>query len=364
MKKAAFISVVSVLILVIIAGAVIHFKTKPSLSPESNALESCKSIYYNGEGKTNIVIFSSDKTAKTYADKLLSYSPFSENKEAFNFYYIDSYQPECEMYLGIALLCYSRELIKKASSCPSDYIFVVKDADIKVRSSAYMNVISLNSRLPSSVIVHEFAHVFANLADEYVPSQIPDSSENCAPDCSRFGENCFSGCGEDRYYRSIDSGIMKTLNSKTLGAFNEDLIVQMIIKPSNALAGKAIYGPVDCRREEYYLIEGNFSNGEIEFISKTIEQGCIGSNGIGSFNYDITLSDNSAHSGSFNAELIFTDSQAEAEDSITGGAVANEGIFLLKIPIIENAKSLELSTQTSSLEISLENKGDHPCEIE
>ena len=362
-KKLVIIIIsLSVLIAAVILSLVLQI-SKPNLSPQRE-LETCKSLYYNGESGINIVVFSDAKTAKIYADNLLSTSPLSGRKNAFNFYYIDSYKPECELYQGVALLCYSRELIKKASSCPNDYIVVVQEYDAKIRSSAYMNVISLNSRLPKTVFAHEFGHVFANLADEYSPSAIVRGSTNCASDCSKFGSNCFQGCSKDNYYRSINLGLMRTLNSNTFGEFDEGLIADRISKQANIITAKAISEEISCENDRYYLIEGNYSNGSIKILSKNIEQGCLGSNGVGPFNYTIILEDNSRKfQGEFNAELIFTDAQAEQEESINGEALANGGIFLLKIPVIDNAKSIELSTESSTTEVSLVGKGARPCEI-
>lgn len=365
MKKGVAITLA--VVLVVVLGVIIFITIKrsaPSQSPISTTLEECQTIYYNGESGVNVVIMSDAKTAKTYADNLLSLPPFSDSKDAFNFYAITDYTPQCELYKGIALLCYSPELIKKAASCPSDYIIVIKEEEAKIRSSAYMNVISLNSKLQKTVLAHEFGHAFANLADEYTPSQIPKGSENCAKDCESFGGGCFKGCSTDDYYRSIEAGLMRTLSVSTFGKFNEELISKRISTQSaQTITASAIAEPVNCENEMYYLIEGNYTSSNMTVLSKSIEQGCLGSNGIGPFNYTIILNDNSRQfQGEFNAELIFTDTQAE-EESINGETQGKEGIFLLKIPVVENAKSLELSTETMKVEVSLGERGARPCEI-
>jgi hypothetical protein len=363
MKKGVFITLIIVLVVILALAIFLAIRRNASYSPPQT-LEECQNIYYNGENGINVLIFSNQKTAKLYADKLLALSPFSSNKQAFNFYFIDSYKPSCNLYQSIALLCYSPELIKKASSCPSDYIVIIQDADAKIRSSAYMNVVSLNSKLPQIVFAHEFGHVFGNLADEYIPSQISKGSENCAQDCSRFGSDCFEGCSKEDYYRSIDSGLMRTLSSSTFGRFNEGLISQRISKQAKTITASAIAEQVNCENEKYYLVEGNYSKGNITIISQSIEPGCLGSNGIGPFNYTLILEDNSREfQGEFNAELVFTDTQAEQDNIINGEALDNEGIFLLKVPVVENAKSLELSTETLRIEVPLGERGARPCEI-
>ena len=89
---------------------------------------------------------------------------------------------------------------------------------------------SINSALAPTVIVHEFGHVFANLADEYIPANIPFGSKNCKSNCENFNGigNCFQGCSESDYSRSSYASIMRTLKSNSFEEFNEELINQKI----------------------------------------------------------------------------------------------------------------------------------------
>lgn len=354
---------IAIILAVTAAIAVFLFVNRNISYSPADSLPECKTLSYNGESATNIVFFSDAETVALYKDELLSLSPFKENANAFNFYYIDEYEPSCELYKDVALFCYSRELVKKASSCPADYIIVAQDASTTIRSSAYMNVISLNSRLPKTVFMHEFGHAFANLADEYTPSSMARGSSNCAPDCTAFNSGCFEGCSKENYYRSINLGVMRTLSSSTFGKFNEEIIRQEISKQAQTITAMAVNEGTNCENNEYYLIEGSYSSNSLEIKSKSIERGCPGSNGRGPFNYTITLQDSSAlYLGDFNAELIFTDSQTN-EEQIGGGALANEGNFFLKIPLIENAETLEINADSLHAEISIKRKGDRPCEI-
>jgi len=214
---------------VLIGGIFLYLNYKPVSYSES--LE-CQRISYSGEPseKMNIVFFTkgvSKDSLIDYVDYFNSFPPFSENKDKFNFFYLD-YVPICKIDVG--LLCYSRELIRVSSKCPNEIIVVLSDEKTNVRSSAYMNVISINSNLPKSVLIHELGHVFSNLADEYIPANIPSGSKNCVSECDGFDGigGCFEGCSRSDFYRSSESSIMRTLSSDSFGDFNQNLIKQTI----------------------------------------------------------------------------------------------------------------------------------------
>jgi len=349
-----------VFFIVIILVAVGIFFTTKNISQSPIDLEKCNTLSYNGEGKTNIVFFSSEAIAKKYMNEFFKISPFDDNKESFNFYYID-YTPECELYKGIAILCYSKEVIKKAASCPNDYIVVVQNKPSNIRSSSYMNVLSLNGNNQVNVFAHEFGHAFANLADEYVPAKIPKGSKNCQTNCDKFNtEECSKGCSEDSYYRSINSGIMRTLFANTYGPFNEELINLKIKKSS--ITGNVIQDIRNCENEKYYLIEGNYENQEVNIISKSVESGCVGENGNGVFSYQLILDNNEqAKTENFNPELVFTDLVQDTE--LSGGPIDYSGRFLLKVPIIEDSSKLEIINEDKKTEVNLKDIGSRPCEI-
>ncbi len=184
----------------------------------------------SGEGKVNIVFLTdgvSTNNVEEYAEFLLNSKIFSENKEKFNFYYAG--EGDCELIEGIAIYCYSKELLKKSSVCPNDYIIVLADEPKKMRSSAYFNVMSININHDKNVILHEFGHVFANLADEYVPSIIPWGAKNCVKACDIFEEyevieGCYEGCSEEDYFRSAENSVMRSLKTGDYGKLNEELI--------------------------------------------------------------------------------------------------------------------------------------------
>lgn len=367
MKKGLII-LIALIILVALAIFIVLFypSSDVGLNPEDKAVEECKTLEYNGEGKTNIVFFSDKKDAERYVAVFYEFEPFKSNKKEFNFYYIDSYEPECEIYKGVALLCYSRVLIRKAGSCPNDYIVVVKEENNKIRSSNYMNVMSLNSKHPASVFIHEFGHGFANFAEEYIPGKIPRNSKNCVSDCDKFDvkDGCYEGCSKDSYYRSVDRGIMRTLSSKTFGVFDTKIILEKMNKEhGTSLSAFAVKEDRDCSGEKYYLIEGSLvsQGSEIVVASRSVESGCIGDNGAGAFRYNLILEDDSVvKTGDFNPELIFTD--APGEEIIEGETFDSDKNFLLKVPIVDKSKSIEIVKDNNIIsEINLEGIGSYPC---
>jgi len=235
MKKEWFI--VTGLLLIAIIGFFIYPIFKISYSPVSTRTFSsdCKAIIENsGERKANIVFLSenvNEDKAREYADYLLNSEPFSFHKEKFNFYYAGKYE-DCSLYQNSILYCYSKELIKKSSVCPNDYVIVLTSRDSNIRSSSYMNVVSINIRHPKTVLLHEFAHTFANLADEYVPSVIPRGSKNCQKNCDKFEviDSCNQGCSKDSYFRSSDSSVMRTLSTKDYRTLNTKIIEEDLLE--------------------------------------------------------------------------------------------------------------------------------------
>jgi len=361
-----------IILLIFVLTSLIIFiiiSQKTGLSPNTSNvqtnLEECNSLIYNRENAFNLLFFSDKQGAQNYSDFFFQTPPFSENKNSFNIYYIDNFTPKCELYKGIAILCYSRELIKKAASCPNDYIIVLKNEKPEIRSSSYMNVLSINTNHQLSVLSHEFGHAFGNFAEEYVPASIPKGSKNCLFSCEEFGDTkngCYEGCSKNNAFRSIESGVMRTLSTNNFGKYNEILLLNEINEINQqTITGNVVNNIVDCSKENYYLIEAIYKDNKIELITKTLENGCFGENGAGPFSYKIIKTDNSEIRGNeFNPELIFTDAPKNGE--INGETYIQEGTFLLKIPEITNSKSLEISLDGNRIiEINLKDVGARPC---
>lgn len=317
-KMRRLILICALIISLVFIGIIIYVLIQGSKKEVSyHALEECEVLEKNNENGLNILFFAKDKNeAERYIDYFLSFNPFDKYKDRFNFYYIGNYYPECEVYKGIALLCYSRDLIKKAASCPNDHIVVLNgDYDRSMRSSNYLNVLSINTKHPLSVFAHEFGHSFVNLAEEYVPAKIPrNSAGNCAADCIDFqgrNDGCFEGCSRGDYFRSVDNGIMRTLQADHYGSFSEwvitNKILEMTKQDDSVISGRAIDEERDCSKEKYLLVGGHVEDGDILIDEKSIQRGCSGGNGEGEFSSKIVLEDGSEFDfGGFHLE-IYTD---------------------------------------------------------
>jgi hypothetical protein len=157
MKKAVYVLIALIIFSSLLAG-LLWFKNI-TLSPQgaSSNSEKCNIISYGAEDAFNILFFSQREPAEKYAETLFSIYPFNINKDKFNIFYVDDYHPICDLFGGVAILCYSENIMRKASSCPSDYVVIITDDfDKRIRSSTYMNVISINQKQAESVFVHEF----------------------------------------------------------------------------------------------------------------------------------------------------------------------------------------------------------------
>lgn len=362
MKKLLIASII-ILVLAIIASFIIFYVSHKPILYSPKDLEKCSTLIYNGEGKLGITLFADKKTAEEYSSLILNTEPF-KGKNAFNIYYIDSYTPECTLYKGMALLCYSKELLQKASSCPTDFIVAFQNENSEIRSSSYMNVMSLNKNDDKKVVLHEFGHALADFAEEYVPAGTPSGSKNCLDNCNKFNTStCFRGCSDANYYRSEENGIMRTLASQTYGQFDIELLSNKLQSTQRTLTGNAINTQQDCTQNKYYLIEGNYTNNTMEIKSKTLESGCLGANGAGPFNYTLLLKDGSKiELGEFDSDIIFTDAP-ETTGNITGETYHYQGNFFLKVPDIPSADSLQISNGIPVAQISFKDRGARPCLI-
>ena len=354
-----------VLCVIVISGisGFLFFRNEIFFSTPS--LEKCNILKEGQNGAVNIVIFGQKEDANKYADYFLSSSPFKEYQEDFSFSYIDSYTPKCEEYKGVALLCHSRELIKKAGSCKYDYIVVLSSNNAEIRSSSYSNVMSLNTVHPLTVFLHEFGHSFANFGEEYTPASLPRGVENCASSCETFGadaDGCFKGCSRTDYYRSIEIGVMRSLETNEFGKFNTKLLGSLIEKNiGSKITGKVIQD-IGCEDRSYFLIEARNSDRGLEIIKVTKERGCAPSIGNGKVTYTITTGNGEKIEGArYSPDLIYTDAQGEGE--IEGETFDSEENFFIPAEFVENAESVAISDGQTSDSQNIENTGDRPCQI-
>lgn len=347
-SKQIFITAFIILGTSIIISIFISTNYSPQVSayPE---LEKCNSLKFNGEEKINLVFFSTKEQAELYSETLFSTKPFSENQEVFNVFYIDSYIPDCKIYKDVALFCHSSELVKKSASCPNDFIFVLQDIPESIRSSAYLNVGSLNTNHPKSVIIHEFGHLFANLAEEYVPAIPPFNSKNCVSKCSSFGEkenNCFEGCSKSSLFRSSENSVMRTLHSQEYGEFNSQLINSKINKyKSSKITGSAINTISNCYEQTFLLVRGKSHMGEFSITSTSLESGCSPKISSGDFRFET-----SNNLREFNPAFIFTESQLEEQEAIAGNVFEAENTeFTISISNFQDSDELKIYNSQSEI---------------
>ena len=166
LQKTAYLIIISSLIAIILLFTYLNIRqSSVSAEVEPEKLESCKSLVYNGEDRIDLLFLASESDTQRFSDALLNTPPYDENKDYFNVFFIDDYEPTCEDYKDIAILCNTKENLKEARRCPNDYPIVIKDKPSNIRSSAFGNVISINKNHENSVIVHEFGHALGNLSE-------------------------------------------------------------------------------------------------------------------------------------------------------------------------------------------------------
>jgi hypothetical protein len=360
MERKTYVYVFIVTFVVVLSAVSIYliFAGKGSVDPVGSPgdsegevlLEECYPVMYSGAEAINLVFFSPKEEAQRYADFLLETTPFNQHAGKFNVFTISDYEPECEYYKGIAILCYSKDLVRKASSCPNDYVVVLREESSYLRSSAYLGVMTLNSNHPLTVFLHEFGHVFANFAEEYFVQggKIPSGSKNCQKECENFGETndgCFQECTTGTHYRSVKEGVMRTLSSNFYGVYNELLLSNQIersfgesqvwynkVEKSSKVTGSAVAlenVEVNCREKNHILI--GIKDGEA--VSEERVKGCANSGGAGAYSVSLTGKDGSEIKRSINPENIFIDWDGEKEEGVDGAFLIEDATYYVSVPI-------------------------------
>ncbi len=186
----------------------------------------CENVYYNKENNIDVVFvnhnFKNDeefiKVANEYVQVFFSIEPFIQNKELFNFH-LTREKVECSE--DIYLFCDNKEIKTRISKCPNDYAVVLSKHFLPgIRSSATDNIMVLNTGDNKLVLLHEFGHVFAKLADEYILEGVNKvDAVNCKGDCE--WDECFEGCTLSSYYRSSEDSLMNSYGFNSLNEYNE-----------------------------------------------------------------------------------------------------------------------------------------------
>lgn len=315
---------------------------QPNLQPQ-NSLTSCKTLKASGNG-LSFLFFSDEKTARSYMNYLLEKEPYKTQKDNLDFYYIDDYDPkkDCQLYRGIALLCYSQNIIEKAGSCPYDYIIVPQKQSPTIRSSAYHGVASINTEVTKNVLIHEAGHLF-DLAEEYdAKANPPAGSRNCASECSAFTLNngCYKECSNSNLMRSINEGVMRTLSTSRYGDWNEYLITEEIKSKlqESRLTGNAI--SQSCKDQSYYLVHMKNSASGLQSVSSHLVIGCSPPQTSSDISYEYSNSKGESSqrhdAGSID---IFTDGNDNSFGTIDGETYKGEDVFFT-IPYDPNYDSV------------------------
>lgn len=370
MKKRFLILISIITISLIVSVSAFLIAKNASNSPPVTGPITCKTLQEN-PGSINIVFFATEEQAKRYIDYFLSIAPFDKNKEKFSFYLItpDQYKPDCEIYQGIAILCQSSALTKVAAACPNDYILVLNEKSSSIRSSAFKGVMSLNTNHPLTVFAHEFGHVAANFAEEYLTegASIPNGG-NCQKKCSDFNKfpgefGCSQECTDSNHYREFENGFMRSLSAPRYGPYDELLMQEAIEKQfrKGTITGNAISTTSSCEDQEYYLIEET-SQG----FKTTLKQGCpSGRPGFGSSYYQITdpagniLSEKNLDSNT----LFTTDSNSDGQITAAPQMIDNSVSFTIPANEKNQDETLTVYDDKNNVvyQTSLTGIGSRPC---
>lgn len=393
MEKKVVIYLTIITFSVIFCGSILYFlifgvEKKITASPENvKNLEECKVARYVGENAINFVFFSTKEDALGYSDFLLKEKPFNKNADKFNVFYIDDYDTsnDCEIYRGIAILCKSKELTKKAASCPNDYVVVLQEKENSIRSSAYQGVMSLNKVHPLSVFNHEFGHVFAEFAEEYLAdnTNLPRRAKNCVADCTEFeglNEGCYLGCTRSDYYRSIENGVMRTLSVSNYGNFNENVLEERIEEDISSsfsqitgkfvskITGRAVDRNLDCENQKTFIATVKYSDEKgFEVINEEVIPGCAGGSGHGKFGYRLLDgSGNLILEKNIHLLNLHTEGPGEIVDgliSIEGSEISNPFYsYQIQAPVIEEIDTLQITDEEGRIsEINLRGAGGRAC---
>lgn len=168
-------------------------------------------------------------------------APMGDNINKFNFFSIFEKSISCN--IGDYIKCDNNQITQTALRCPNDYVIVlvnrnkVIDFVNQVRSSAIGNIEKINTADIDSVVMHEFGHVFGNLADEYVYPSLSGFDVNSAPncdteDCGKWTSieetGCFRECTFGNFYRATKTSLMRNLRTREFGPVNAQELLRRL----------------------------------------------------------------------------------------------------------------------------------------
>ncbi len=353
-----------------LAVALFIFTQAQNYSSPAKSPETCNDVLIQGppEKQTNILFVGTADEAEVYRDYLLAYEPFSSNREMFNFYRIDK-KSDCARYKKIALYCYSQELQSQAAVCPHDFIVALEDAPVSLRASAYMEVASINTNLPKTVLLHELGHLFG-LDEEYEAGYNPGiNSPNCKTRCGQFtGTGCFQECSDGTHLRSVDEGVMRTLSpaddANPYGSYNTERILDRMTIPRSKIAGFASQEETSCLDASYLLIEVDPRQSEWQARAIAKERGCTAQTQ-GSASYALKDDEmNTVFSDTFTAPRLFTDGNEDADNTLEGQTFESKNLFYLTVPSDTGAASVVITDSAGNERAQADlNINNRACEM-
>ena len=217
------------------------------------------------------------------------------------------------------------------------------------------------------MIIHEFGHAFGNLAEEYVPANLPRGAKNCVASCDKFNaptDSCDLECSKTNFYRSIRAGVMRTLTTSDYGQYNIHLLKKLLEKnkPEDiSITGQQIKEYNGCKNKQVVIVEGTQTeDGSVSLDSPTeLLQGCSPDNS-GTGSETIT-----AGSGeeSYSVKTMFTDVQ---NGEILTGSLESPTELVFSTPFTSNENAIILTdTETGEIisQTTLEQAGATACRI-
>ncbi|MBT4630989.1 hypothetical protein HOC06_02090 [Candidatus Woesearchaeota archaeon] len=245
--------------------------------------ENSINIVFLGTEYKNLEQFRED--SEKFMLSFLSVVPHNSYRDRFNFFRVENFGDYgCEY--DDAVVCDPKLVQRSAVMCPGQDMNVVLVSRDKVnnffkhlRSSAWHNLVSLNSVDDPLVLAHEWGHIGPDFADEYVfGGRINWDAPNCDSEystCPKFSvvdeSECHVGCVNDKNSRSVFYGIMSNYwKSDRFGPYNEWYIEKFILEKTKATVGDIEEdGAPKEPPEKIYVVSGNCDvdgNCEIEEV--------------------------------------------------------------------------------------------------
>lgn len=362
----SWIPIITLIVIILVIFSYFFFGNLALSGSRSPAqpLPGCVEMKNNGDYENSVdIVFLADnfedlKKFREISDEMVNSffetAPYDEYEDRFNFFRIEELNNDydCDYnYGGDAIVCDPGNIKKAAISCPNDYPIVLVDVSgiqklfQHLRSSAWMGSASLNSGDDPLVFTHEFAHLFANFADEYeFGGNVDWNSPNCDSDlnsCSKFDivpiHDCVVGCVNKNHARSIHTGIMRDYwKSNVYGDYNEEILRRIIEDSSSPSEGSEV------SKSPINLVEMEYSSGEWDIVSVTKGNGFADSPSRGGEDSIEVLDSfgNSLIQINLKSPILFSCGHDEEKDPRYSAAIVEGAKYIVALPIFEEAEKI------------------------